>query len=259
MILKYKGAALYYTVEGEGEAVVLLHGFLEDHTMWDDLVKLASQNKTVIAIDLLGHGRTDSLGYIHSMQTMADAVKAILDHLNISKATFIGHSMGGYVALAFAKQYQNHIKGVCLLNSTFQPDSESRKQLRTRANKMAQQNFESIVRMSFANLFTAESKLQHASQYKRALATALKTSLQGYMAANEGMKIREDFSVFFAEASFKKQILLGKKDTLLERDFILEYAKKNNIDIAVFSEGHMSYIENKIEFLRKTMHFIENI
>jgi len=101
--------------------------------------------------------------------------------------------------------------------------------------------------------------LQHASQYKRALATALKTSLQGYMAANEGMKIREDFSVFFAEASFKKQILLGKKDTLLERDFILEYAKKNNIDIAVFSEGHMSYIENKIEFLRKTMHFIENI
>jgi len=259
MILEYKGVSLNFTLEGCGETIVLLHGFLEDHSMWNDLVALTAKNNTVVTIDLLGHGKTDSLGYIHSMEAMANAVKAILDHLNISEVAFIGHSMGGYVALAFAEQYQHQVKGVCLLNSTFQPDSESRKLLRTRANKMAQQSFENIVRMSFANLFSAESKLLYKTEYVKALNTALKTSLQGYMAANEGMKIREDFSVFFAEASFKKQILLGKKDTLLERDFILEYAKKNNIDIAVFSEGHMSYIENKTEFLRKTMHFIENI
>ncbi|MBQ0769667.1 MAG: alpha/beta hydrolase [Bizionia sp.] len=257
MILKYKGAALYYTAKGHGEAVVLLHGFLEDHTMWDDVVKLASQNKTVIAIDLLGHGKTDSLGYIHSMQTMAEAVKAILDHLIINEVTFVGHSMGGYVALAFAKHYQNQVKGLCLLNSTFQPDSDDRKLLRTRANKMAQQNFESIVRMSFANLFTPESKLQYESEYKRALTTALKTSLQGYMAANEGMKNREDLSDFFAEAPFKKLMLLGEKDTLLDLNLILEYAKQNTIDATVFSEGHMSYIENKAEFLRSVMSFIE--
>lgn len=259
MILEYKGVTLNFTVEGNGEAIVLLHGFLEDHSMWNDLVALTSKNNTVVAVDLLGHGKTDSLGYIHSMETMADAVKAILDHLNINEVTFIGHSMGGYVALAFAEKYRNQVKGMCLLNSTFQPDSDSRKLLRTRANKMAQQSFENIVRMSFANLFSTKSKLLYETEYVNALNTALKTSLQGYLAANEGMKIRKDFSVFFAEASFKKQILLGEKDTLLERDFILAYAEKNNIDIAVFSEGHMSHIENKTEFLKKTMHFIENI
>ncbi|TYC11330.1 alpha/beta hydrolase [Bizionia gelidisalsuginis] len=259
MTINYKGAALYFKVEGQGKSIVLLHGFLEDSSMWDDLIKHASKTNRVVAIDLLGHGNTDSLGYIHTMETMAAAVKAILEYLEIKETAFIGHSMGGYVALAFAKLYPVHVKGVCLLNSTFQPDNEHRKTLRTRANKMAQQNFEALIKMSFANLFSAESKIALGVEYKKALKTALKTSPQGYMAANEGMKCREDFSVFFAKATFKKQIVLGEKDTLLDLNFILEYAKKNTIDTAVFSEGHMSHIENKVEFLRKSMHFIENI
>ncbi len=167
--------------------------------------------------------------------------------------------MGGYVALAFAKLYTQQVKGICLLNSTFQEDSDERKDLRTRANKMAQQNFSNIVKMSFANLFSEVSKIKHKTEYRKALNIALQTSLQGYMAANEGMKHRKDFSEFFAQAPFKKKMILGKKDTLLDLDFILEYAKKNTIDVNVFSEGHMSYIENKNEFLEQTVYFIENI
>ncbi|MDX1272144.1 alpha/beta hydrolase [Bizionia paragorgiae] len=258
MTINYKEASIYFSVEGQGPAVVLLHGFLEDSTMWDDLTPRLSQTHTVVAIDLLGHGKSDALGYIHSMEAMAEAVEAVLSHLNIVNTTFIGHSMGGYVALAFAKLYTNRIQGLCLLNSTFQPDSEERKALRTRANKMAQQNFEAIIKMSFANLFSAESKIQHEKAYKKALSTALKTSLQGYMAANEGMKHREDFSAFFALADFKKLILLGKKDTLLDLDYILNYAKNHGITTSVFSEGHMSHIENKREFLDSIMVFIEN-
>ncbi|WP_044401732.1 alpha/beta fold hydrolase [Lacinutrix sp. Hel_I_90] len=257
MILDYKGITIFYTDQGKGSAIVLLHGFLEDASMWSDLVAELSQKHRVICIDLLGHGKTESLGYVHTMEVMATAVKAVLNHLKLRKHTFIGHSMGGYVALAFAKLHPERIKGLCLLNSTYEADDAERKQLRTRANKMVQTNFENMVRMSFTNLFSAKSKLKHKAAFDAALQIALKTSLQGYMAAQEGMKLREDLSIFFAEAPFKKAIILGKKDSVINVKNTLEFAKNQNIEIQVFSEGHMSHIENKTDFIKEIMHFIE--
>ncbi len=259
MILEHKSINVFYTEKGKGSVVVLLHGFLEDSTMWNDLVLQLSKKKRVICIDLLGHGKTNCLSYVHSMEDMANAVKTVLNHLKLRRYTFIGHSMGGYVALAFAKANQKSIKGLCLLNSTFEPDDSERKLLRTRANKMVQNNFENIVRISFANLFSNTSKTTHKNEFESALKIALKTPLQGYMAAQEGMKLREDSSLFFANATFKKLILLGQKDTLIDGEKMTLFAKNNTIEIQLFSEGHMSYIENKEEFLLKIMQFVEKL
>ncbi|WP_299884091.1 alpha/beta hydrolase [uncultured Lacinutrix sp.] len=257
MILQYKGTTIFYTDEGKGSVVILLHGFLEDTSMWNDAKNIISKKNRVICIDLLGHGKTGSIGYIHTMEDMANMVYFVLKHLKLRKYTFIGHSMGGYVALTFAKLYTQNVKGLCLLNSTYKADSSERKILRTRANKMVQNNFENMVRMSFANLFSAESKTIYKEEYEAALLIALKTPLQGYMAAQEGMKLREDSSSFFIEAPFKKMILLGEKDTVLDTKNILQFSNKNNIPIHVFTQGHMSHIENKSEFLKKIMYFIE--
>jgi len=259
MNLQYKGIDIFYRDEGEGPAVVLLHGFLEDSSMWEDLTPKLTKRNRVISIDLLGHGKTGCLGYIHTMQDMATTVSLVLKKLRLRKYTFIGHSMGGYVALAFAKLHLRSIKGLCLLNSTYEEDNKDRKQLRARANKMVQNNYENMVRISFANLFNDESKLKHNKAYNNALEVALKTPVQGYIAANEGMRLRKDASNFFAEASFKKVILLGKKDTILNTEEIVEFTDKHNIKTHVFSEGHMSYIENKKDFIREVMHFVENI
>ncbi len=257
MILEYKGIDIFYSVAGQGKTIVLLHGFLEDHSMWDDLNLVLSKKNRVIAIDLLGHGKTGCIGYIHTMEDMAMAVKAVLNHLKVRDCTFVGHSMGGYVALSYAKTYNQDINGLCLLNSTYESDDEERKLLRTRANKMVRSNFENMVRMSFSNLFSAKSKLVHKAKYESALQAALKTPLQGYMAAQEGMKLRNDSSAFFSEASFDKIILLGKKDTVLNHETMLQFAKKHNIKTRVFSEGHMSHIENRDDYLQEMMHFIE--
>ena len=257
MILEYKGINIFYNVVGEGKAIVLLHGFLEDHSMWNDAVKMLSKNYSVITIDLLGHGKTDCIGYVHTMPQMADAVKAVLDYLKVAKYTFVGHSMGGYVALNLAKRFTETTEGLCLLNSTYEADDEERKLLRTRANKMIRTNFKNMVRMSLANLFSTESKTMYKAEYEAALQIALKTSLQGYMAGQEGMKLREDLSSFYAEASFKKIILLGQKDTVLNSKKIVQFAEKHNIKTRVFSQGHMSYIENKEQYLYEIMHFIE--
>ncbi|RAJ18058.1 alpha/beta fold hydrolase [Olleya aquimaris] len=257
MTITHKNASVWYSVSGKGPAVVLLHGFLEDSTMWQDLVPLLSSKNKVICIDLLGHGKSESIGYVHTMEDMADAVHTVLKHLKLRKYTFIGHSMGGYVALAFAKQNTHNIKGLCLLNSTYSADDDEKKQLRTRANQMIQTNFNNMVRMSFANLFSAESKVKHQEAFDAALQIALKTSLQGYMAAQEGMKLREDNSKFFANATFKKLIIIGKKDTVIDVESTIEFSKKHVIDYQVFSEGHMSHIENKEEFLQAIGYFIE--
>ena len=196
MILSYKGIDVFYTDEGSGNPIILLHGFLEDHTMWDFVLPELKKNNRVITIDLLGHGKTSCLSKTHLMNDMAAVVEALMNHLMIKKITLIGHSMGGYVALAYAEKNRKKVTGLCLMNSTFEADDEELKTRRTRANKMVSTNFENMVRMSFANLFSESSKEKFKSQFETALKIALKTPVQGYIAAQEGMKLRKDQTFF---------------------------------------------------------------
>ena len=156
--LIYKNTKISYTDQGKGSVVVLLHGFLENSTMWNAFVPVIDKRNRVITIDLLGHGTTDCIGYVHSMEDQADMVHAVLQHLKIRKAILIGHSMGGYVALAFAELYPENIKGLVLLNSTSRADNEERKTNRDRAIKAVKQNYTAFVRMSIANLFSEKNR-----------------------------------------------------------------------------------------------------
>ena len=259
MNLDYKNSTLNYTVEGKGEAVVLLHGFLESVEMWHDLVPELSKTHQVICIDLLGHGQTGCLGYVHTMDDMADAVLQVLKHLNIEKAHVVGHSMGGYVALALAEQQPELFIGLCLMNSTFEADDEEKRALRTRANDMAKKNFTSLVRSSFANLFAPESKLKFKNEFDAALQLALQTSVQGYIAASEGMKLRPNRFEVFNNLKAKRIIIVGKKDSLINGDEILAQIKNTAIDFEELSEGHMSHIENKSELTYIIKHFVEKL
>ncbi|WP_417855814.1 alpha/beta fold hydrolase [Xanthomarina gelatinilytica] len=257
MILEHKGIQVFYTDQGYGKPIVLLHGFLESSNMWTPLIPDLLKTHRVITIDLLGHGQTGCLGYVHSMELMAETVDAVINHLNIENKTIIGHSMGGYVALAMAEKNPNSMQGLCLMNSTFLPDSEERKMLRTRANLMAQTNFDNLVRMSFTNLFSLKSKETHKQELEIALTEALKTSVQGYMAANEGMKLRTDKTQLFRTLPTKKLLIIGKKDPILDADSVKKQLKGTDVDIVELTEGHMSHIENKEELTYNIMRFIE--
>ena len=198
MILEHKGIEIFYSDHGRGTAIILLHGFLENSTMWNTVLPVLTKKNRVICIDLLGHGKTNCLGYIHSMKLMAEAVEAVLKHVKLRKYYMIGHSMGGYVALSFAERNPNKLKGLCLMNSTYKADDNARKALRSRANKMVQTNFENMVKMSFSNLFSESSKTLYKLKFKAALNEALKTPVQGYIACQEGMRIRSNkFKILF--------------------------------------------------------------
>lgn len=258
MILDYKNASIFYTDHGKGTAVVLIHGFLENSTMWKHIIPEISRRNRIITVDLLGHGKSDCLGYVHSMAMFSETIEAVLKHLKIRKYILVGHSLGGYISLALAKKKPSKIKGLCLLNSTSNEDSEERKMLRTRANKMVQNNFESLVNMSISNLFHPQNLSQFKDEIEAVKKEALKTSIQGYIAANEGMKNRENTNHVLAEGTFKKLLIIGGKDPVLEYQTSLEEAKKTNSELVVFPDGHMSHIENRVALIAVFKDFLKN-
>ena len=115
---------------------------LERKEIWTDYQTVLAQNYNVIAIDLLGHGETGCLGYIHTMNEMANMVFAVLKHEKFRKSFIVGHSMGGYVALAFGELFPDNTSGICLFNSTAKDYSETKKEDRLRAIKVVKKNHE---------------------------------------------------------------------------------------------------------------------
>lgn len=245
--LLYKNTKISYTDSGQGTAIVLLHGFLENKKMWKDYVALFSEKYRVVTIDLLGHGESDSLGYVHSMEDNANAVHEVLEHLKIEKAIVLGHSMGGYVALALAELHPESIKKLVLLNSTSKEDNAEKKLNRTRAIKAVKQNYVSFVSLAVANLFSEDNRTRLAPEIEKTKVQALKTPLQGIVASLEGMKIRKDREAFLRQNLFPVLLVLGKKDPVLNYEENITQIEDTTVVLVSFDDGHMSHIENKEE------------
>jgi pimeloyl-ACP methyl ester carboxylesterase len=255
----YKNTKISYSDTGKGNAVVLLHGFLENQTMWQDLVPELSKKHRIITIDLLGHGETECLGYVHSMEDNAEVVQAILSKLRIRKAVFVGHSMGGYVALAYAELYPEKIRGLVLLNSTSKADSEERKTNRNRAIKAVKKDYTTFIRLSITNLFSPDNRELLVDEIEKVKIEALKTPLQGVVASLEGMKIRKDREVLLHLTPYPKLLILGKKDPVLIYETTLEQIEDTTVKLVTFTDGHMSHIENRDGLLKVLLDFLKSV
>lgn len=258
-VLFYKNTAVHYVDIGKGAAVVLLHGFLENQSMWNDFIPELSKRNRVITIDLLGHGATECLGYVHTMEDQADMVQAVLAELKIRKAVFVGHSMGGYIALAFAELFPEYMKGLVLMNSTSRADSDERKTNRDRAIKAVKKDYTSFVRLSIANLFSEENRIRLVDEIEKVKLEALKTPLQGIIAALEGMKMRKDREVLLHVTTFPKMLILGKRDGVLNYEENTNQIENTDVQLLSFPDGHMSQIENKVETLKAVIDFVKKI
>ncbi|MFH6997614.1 alpha/beta fold hydrolase [Flavobacterium sp. FlaQc-57] len=255
--LLYKNTTISYTDSGAGTTIVLLHGFLENKKMWQDYVPFFSEKHRIITIDLLGHGKSDSLGYVHSMEENATAVHEVLKHLKIEKTTILGHSMGGYVGLAFAELFPKSIQKLVLLNSTSREDSAEKKLNRTRAIKAVKQNYVSFVSLAIANLFSENNRARLADKIENVKTEALKTPLQGIIASLEGMKIRKDREELLQQNLFPVLLILGKKDPVLNYEDSISQIEDTTAELVSFEDGHMSHIENKEELKTILLDFFE--
>lgn len=255
--VSYKNTAIAYTDTGKGTAVVLLHGFLENSQLWHFFVTQLAEKYRVITIDLLGHGQSDCLGYVHTMEDQADAVHEVLTQLRIRKAIFAGHSMGGYVALAYAELYPDSVKGIALVNSTAYPDSDLRKANRDRAIIAVKKDHTSFVRLSIANLFSEANREKFAAEIETARNQALQTPLQGIVAALEGMKMRKDREVLLHFAPFPILLVLGKQDPVLNFEENVSQIEGTKAKLVTFGDGHMSPIENRDALLSALLDFFK--
>lgn len=257
--ITYKNTKISFTDEGKGTAVVLLHGFLENKRMWQAFVPELSKKHRVITVDLLGHGETECLGYVHAMEDQADMLFALFMHLKVRKVVLVGHSMGGYVALAFAELYPDFMKGLFLLNSTSRADSDERKLNRDRAIVCVKQNYGAFVSMSIANLFSEDNHERLADEIEKVKEQALKTPLQGIVAALEGMKIRKDREVILHFAPYPMQLVLGQKDGVLHYEDSLEQIEGTKVELTTFPDGHMSHIENEAALMKVLLGFLKKV
>lgn len=249
MTINYKNTLINYTDSGKGNAIVLLHGFLENSNMWNFCVESLSKKHRIITIDLLGHGQTDCLGYVHTMEEMATVVHFVLQKLRIRKASLIGHSMGGYVALAFAELYPDCIKKIMLMNSTAKEDDAERKTNRERAIEAVKQNKNTFTQLAVANLFSPDNRERLSTEIEKIRKEALQTPLQGVIAAIEGMKIRKDREYLLQENRFPITLVAGKKDPVLNSESIQQQGKHDGVELIWLPDGHMSTIENQTEVL----------
>ena len=106
-----------FSDKGSGDVIVLIHGYMETAEVWENFADKLSQHFRTVSVDLPGHGLSALSDEINTMDSMAEAVIATLDSLEISKALFVGHSMGGYVALAALKLFPERVSGITLFNS----------------------------------------------------------------------------------------------------------------------------------------------
>ncbi len=215
--------------------------------MWKDYVDFFSQKYRVITIDLLGHGESDSLGYVHTMEDNANAVQEVLNHLKIEKTIIVGHSMGGYVGLAFAELFPKNIQKLVLLNSTSKEDSPERKLNRTRAIKAVKQNYVTFVSLAIGNLFSENNRIRLTEEIEKVKTQALQTPLQGIIASLEGMKVRKDREALLQQDLFPVLLILGKKDPVLDYEESRTQIDDTTAELISFEDGHMSHIENKEE------------
>ena len=141
--------ALHICDSQAGEkCVVLLHGYLESSLVWEDFVPYLYKEVRVVTLDLPGHGISVVTGEVHTMDFLADTVADALTALGIGRCTLVGHSMGGYVALAFCERHPEMLDGLVLLSSTPNPDTPEKAENRRREIALVEAGKKEMLRSS---------------------------------------------------------------------------------------------------------------
>lgn len=245
--LTYKEARINYTTSGSGHTVVLLHGFLENLTMWDEFSKKLSITNNVIAIDLPGFGQSDIIINNHSMRLMAETVMQVLEKECISKCIMAGHSMGGYVTLAFAELFEDKLDGIILFHSHAAADDEEAKINRNRTIKIVANNHAKFISGFIPSLFTEENAAKFSSEIEQLINSSLLTKNEGVIAALAGMRDRRDYLTLLSELEIPVFFIAGKKDSRIPIEKITQQITLPKISEALLLEnvGHMGFIEDK--------------
>ena len=211
---------LHYVERGEGQPVLLLHGFPLDHTIWEAQIEALSAHWRVIAPDLRGHGQSPIWGGVFTMEDMAADVAALLDTLKIERAAWVGHSMGGYVAMAALRTLSERVAGVGMVAThPFADSPEKRTQRELSAQQVLSEGVGALVEAMSGVLFAPETP-PDADYVQRVAAIMRRTSPQGVAAALRGMAARPSSVETLLSARVPMLFIAGKHDQIVTREVL---------------------------------------
>jgi len=233
---------LVYERRGRGTPLVLLHGYPLDHHLWDDVAPLLEDTFDLIIPDLRGFGGSSTVDSFYAMEDFASDIAALLDHLGIQKAAIAGHSMGGYIALAFARLYPERVSGLGLVASQVLADPEERKQGRYKsAAEVADKGIASVVE-TMTPKFTSDPQLQEFAR----------KSMEGqqpaaYIGALKAMAERVDSTPLLSSLAVPVVVVHGDADQLIPIDRAREVkaAIPDAHLVEISGAGHMPMMEAK--------------
>lgn len=242
---------LSYKEIGQGPVVVLVHGFCESNALWNDIADGLSANYRVVLPDLPGHGESpifDKESY--SMEYFADKLLDLLKALDIKKCVVIGHSLGGYVTLAFAEKYPTYLNGFGLFHSTAFEDSDEKKRNRDRTVEFIGKNGMDTFADSFvAPLFYPKTRVQMAKAIENMKNICRNTSSDAVIATTIAMRDRKERIDVLEKAEVPVLFIIGKEDNAVPLEKSLEqcYLPANH-DVTILEEaGHMGMFEKQEE------------
>jgi pimeloyl-ACP methyl ester carboxylesterase len=243
--LVWQEKKINYTIQGHGPAIVLIHGFPVNLHVWDNFVETFNPNFKLIAIDLPGFGKSSVYDSTHTMTFMAQAVKAVMVAENIAKAILIGHSMGGYVSLAFAKQFPENLTGIVLFHSQAAADAPEAKANRARTIEAVEHDHKDFILKFIPSLFAQENVSRFDREIEDLKQLGYQASAEAIIAALRGMAEREDSRELLTTLNIPVFFVVGKEDSRASLPEIAHQMSlpKNCEGIILDGVGHTGYIE----------------
>ena len=243
--LLYQNKKIFYRITGTGKPVILIHGFGEDATVWQNQVDFLKNKFQLIIPDLPGSGQSEMIDDM-SMEGMAETIHSIIHEENIESCPVIGHSMGGYILLALMEKYWNQVSAFGLFHSSAFADSEEKKATRRKGIEFINQHgaFE-FLKTTTPNLFSPITKDERPELIDKQIASLdnfLPAALVSYYKA---MMQRPDRTEILRKATVPVLFIMGKYDVAVPVDDGLKQChlpEKSYIHI-LRQSGHMGMLE----------------
>lgn len=237
------------TLDGE-HTIVLLHGYLESLDIWEGFTRLLAPRFRVLAIDLPGHGVSQVKGETHTMEFLADTVAAAMRREGIGRAVIVGHSMGGYVALAMMAKYPDMTDGLVLLHSSPEADSDKKREDRQREIDIITGGKKELLARIFPQEGFAPDNRRRLHEAIEAFAEQIfLTEDDGITALLRGMRDRPDMSESMHKSPIPQLVILGRHDVYVTpEDAARMLAAQPQAQVVwLESSGHMGFLEQPEE------------
>ena len=210
MNVKTNGIQIHYEEQGQGLPLVLIHGFPLNRTIWEPMISMVKKGVRIISPDLRGYGSTEGTRGIYGMRLLAEDIASLLDQLKIDRAMVAGHSMGGYVALAFARAYPERLLGLGMIASQATADTPEKRLGRFTLAEEVSRSGARPVAESMTPKLTDDPKLQ-----TKLRDLILHTSADAIEGSLKGMAERIHMVGYLPEITVPAAVIHGHKDAIM--------------------------------------------